>query len=78
MITWMTTHYWMTFLLGLGAIDAVRAILSPSCPKCSCTGGGIPVMTGKTQMTGAVYVPFGSRVAMPRGNGVYHGLVRRA
>ncbi len=70
MLPWMTAHPWMTLFIALGAIDAVRAILSPACPKCNCLGS-TPVQT-----TGAIYLPMMGGVALPAGNGVYHGLVR--
>lgn len=72
MVAWMGIHPWMTFFVALGVIDAVRAILSPSCPKCTCLG------TTPITATGALHVPVPGlgRVAIPHGNGVYHGLVR--
>jgi len=72
MVPWMAAHPWMTFFIALGIIDAARAILSPSCPKCNCLGG-TPVTT-----TGAVHIPIPGlgALAFPHGNGVYHGLVR--
>jgi hypothetical protein len=73
MYPWMIAHPWMTFFIALGAIDAVRAVLSPSCPKCSCVGA-TPIQT-----SGGLYIPMIGRlpeVPVPYGNGVYHGLVR--
>ena len=70
MFPWMAAHPWMTFFIALGAIDAVRAILSPSCPKCDCIGS-VPIQT-----TGALYIPMVGTLHMPSGNTVYHGLVR--
>jgi hypothetical protein len=71
MYPFMLAHPWLSFFAAIAAIDAVRAILSPSCPKCpSCTGA---------TLTSGMHVPlFGdvSQIAVPHGNGVYHGLVR--
>ena len=73
MLPWISAHPWMTFFIALGAIDAVRAILSPSCPPCP------SVATTTPTLVSGMYVPFigdVSRIPIPRGNGVFHGLVR--
>lgn len=69
---WISAHPWMSFFLALGAIDAIRTVLSPSCPACPPCAG--------TTLTSGMHLPlFGdvSRIAIPHGNGVFHGLVRR-
>jgi len=74
MLIWAGNHPWMSFFILLGAIDAVRAILSPSCPKCP------PCASATPTLTSGMHVPFFgdlSKIAIPHGNGVYHGLARR-
>lgn len=78
MIGWMGAHPWMTFFLAMGVIDAVHAILAP--PPCPPAAGTTPTTTpGSPQTTMGKLIPFVTipNIAIPAGNGVYHGLVRR-
>ncbi len=67
---WVLAHPWMTFFLGMATISAIGRMLGPA-PKVAAPSPttGTPPMTLTAGVAALMPV-------MPRGNGVYHGLVR--
>jgi len=68
MQAWVMAHPWMTFLLGLTALNLIGYALSAPCEGWRALSPGCqPQTTGATRWRG---------IAIPAHNGVYHGLVR--
>ena len=77
---WMSAHPWMSFFIAMAAINGVVEILNPSVYKDMWAGAGGSTPTTSTsglpqrilgRSTGLAVLP-----RLPRGNGVYAGLVR--